>query len=70
MDPDAIRRAVHFVMARPGLFLDSSSDARILPLILEAAASAGDAPGADELAADVARYECAPLFVPGVSDTI
>jgi aryl-alcohol dehydrogenase-like predicted oxidoreductase len=69
-DPGAVRRAVHFVLARPGLFLDSSSDARLLPLVLEAASESPRAPEPAELRADVARFEMRPLFVPGVSDSI
>jgi hypothetical protein len=69
-DPDAIRRAVHFVLARPGLFLNSSSDATLLSHILAAAAEPAVAPPADTLAADVARFEMQPLFVRGVSDSI
>lgn len=68
-DRDAIRRAVHFTLSRPGLFVNSSSDAGILPDILAAASEAVMAPVRSELEADVARYEMAPLFVPG-SDTI
>src|SRR5262249_18780897 len=69
-DPDAIRRAVHFVLARHGLFLNSSSDATLLSPILEAANEPAVAPPADELAADVSRFEMQPLFVRGVSDAI
>jgi len=69
-DRDAIRRAVHFTLSRPGLFLNSSSDVGILPDILAAASEAITAPVRNELEADVARYEMAPLFIPGVSDTI
>lgn len=69
-DPDAIRRAVHFVLARPGVFLNSSSDATLLPHILEAAAAPVVAPPAEELAADVARFEMQPLFVRGVSESV
>ena len=47
-DPDAIRRAVHFVLRRPGLFLNSSSDATLLPEVL-AAAEAPD-PGSHDAA--------------------
>ena len=36
-DDDAIRRAVHYVLARPGIFLNTSSDATLLPIVLEAA---------------------------------
>jgi aryl-alcohol dehydrogenase-like predicted oxidoreductase len=69
-DRDAIRRAVHFVLSRPGLFLNTSSDASILRDILDAASETAQIPARSELEADVARYEMAPLFIPGVSDTI
>jgi aryl-alcohol dehydrogenase-like predicted oxidoreductase len=69
-DRDAIRRAVHFVLARPGLFLNSSSDAGLLRDILEAAAQPAAAPEAAALEADAARYGIEPLFVRGVSDAI
>lgn len=69
-DRDAIRRAVHFVLARPGLFLNSSSDATILPLILEAASLPIVEPSDEELARDAAEYGVEPLFVRGVSDAI
>jgi len=69
-DPDAIRRAVHFVLSRPGLFLNSSSDARLLPLILDAAEESAQAPSDAEMDADVSRHAIEPLFVRGVSDSI
>ncbi|MGH7785765.1 MAG: aldo/keto reductase [Candidatus Binatia bacterium] len=69
-DGDAICRAVSFVLARPGLFLNSSSDATLLPLILAAAAQPVVPPPAAALAADVAAYAMQPLFVRGVSDAI
>lgn len=69
-DPAAIRRHVHFVLARPGLFLNSSSDATLLPHTLHAAAEPVVAPPAEELVADVAQFEMQPLFVRGVSDSI
>jgi aryl-alcohol dehydrogenase-like predicted oxidoreductase len=69
-DRDAIRRAVHFVLSRDGLFLNTSSDAGILRDILDAASEAVQLPARSELEADVARFEMAPLFIPGVSDTI
>ena len=57
--------------ARPGLFLNSSSDATLLEHILDAASEPCRAAPADAaLAADVARYAIEPLFVRGVSDTI
>jgi aryl-alcohol dehydrogenase-like predicted oxidoreductase len=69
-DRDAIRRGVHYVLSRPGLFLNSSSDATILRDILDAASEKPTAPARAEMEADVARYAMQPLFVPGVSDTI
>jgi aryl-alcohol dehydrogenase-like predicted oxidoreductase len=69
-DRDAIRRGVHFVLSRPGLFLNSSSDATILRDLLDAASEKPTAPARAEMEADVARYAMQPLFIPGVSDTI
>src|SRR6202022_2247128 len=43
-DRDAIRRAVHFVLSRPGLFLNTSSDAGILRDILDAASATAQMP--------------------------
>jgi aryl-alcohol dehydrogenase-like predicted oxidoreductase len=67
---DALRRAIHFVLSRPGLFLNSSSDATILPDILDAASLPASAPARADMEADVARYAMEPLFIPGVSDSI
>lgn len=69
-DADAIRRAVHFVLARPGLFLNSSSDATLLPTVLAAAQEAAAPPPAAALAADAAHFGVEPLFVRDVSDAI
>ncbi len=69
-DRDAIRRAAHFVLSRPGLFLNTSSDATILRHILEAASEAAAMPDRKAMEADAAHYAIEPLFVPGVSDTI
>src|ERR1700687_5096608 len=64
-DRDAIRRAVHFVLSRPGLFLNSSSDATLLRDTLDAASETPRLPARAEMEADVARYAMEPLFVPG-----
>lgn len=72
-DPEALRRAVHWVLARPGVFLNTSSDATLLRATLEAARDFDpDASGdlAAAVAADVAALDVEPLFVRGVSDTI
>ena len=69
-DPEAIRRAAHFVLSRPGLFLNTSSDATILRATLEAASEAAQQPSSSAMEADIARFAMEPLFIPGVSDTI
>ena len=69
-DAEALRRAVHYVLARPGVFLNSSSDASLLPALLAAAEEPLAVPSARELEDDIARLAMAPLFVRGVSDSI
>ncbi len=61
-DDDALTRAVRFVLSRPGLFLNTSSDARLLPRTLTAAAAGGPEPTEQELEADTARLGITPLF--------
>ncbi len=61
-DGDALARAVRWVLARPQLFLNTSSDVRLLPSILAAAEAAGDAPSDEEMAADVSSIGIEPLF--------
>jgi len=67
-DPDAIARAVQFVLGRPGLFLNSSSDATLLPHILEAASRPARVPSSAALVEDVRRYAIEPLFVRDVAE--
>ena len=59
---EALNRGVAFVLNRPGLFLNTTSDARILPAVLDAAVSSAPMPTNDQLAADVADLEMAALF--------
>jgi aryl-alcohol dehydrogenase-like predicted oxidoreductase len=61
-DPDAIARAVRFVLGHPQLFIDSSSAIGQLSHVLTAAETTALAPTNDELAADVSSYDMAPLF--------
>ena len=63
-DPEAIGRAIGFVLSRPGLFLNSSSDATLLRATLDAASELGTAPVDSELAGDVMLHGIEPLFVP------
>jgi aryl-alcohol dehydrogenase-like predicted oxidoreductase len=58
----ALQRAVHYVLARPQLYLASSSDGRLLRPILEAASSPPARPSDEELQADMAANDIRPLF--------
>ena len=61
-DPAAIDRAVRFVLADERVFLNTTSDARLLPLIVEAASGDLDRPGDDELVADEGALDVTPIF--------
>ena len=59
-----LTRAVRWVLSRPGVFLNSSSDAGLLRPILEAASDPESSirPTDAEMQADVADLSIAPLF--------
>lgn len=63
-DPPAIGRAVRYVLGDSRLFLNTTSDATLLPLVLSAVAEAEGlgAPGAQELRADIDNFGITPLF--------
>jgi aryl-alcohol dehydrogenase-like predicted oxidoreductase len=61
-DAEAVGRAVRLVLSDAQLFLNTSSDSRLLRPILEAASRGGPKPTDEELAADTARYEMTSLF--------
>jgi aryl-alcohol dehydrogenase-like predicted oxidoreductase len=62
-DLSALTRSVHWVLARPGIFLNSSSDARLLRPTLEAASTpAPEAPSDADMQADAERLGVRPLF--------
>jgi aryl-alcohol dehydrogenase-like predicted oxidoreductase len=54
--------AVRFVLARPGIFLNTASDIDLLAKILDAADRGGPAPSVEEMDDLVRRREMAPLF--------
>lgn len=63
-DADAIERAVRFVLGREHVFLNSTSDAGVLPMVLDAASRArvGDFPTDAEMENDSTQFEISPLF--------
>jgi len=71
-DPAALRSLVHWVLSRPNIFLNTTSDATLLPLILEAA-SIYDTPDPDledNLKSAVSQLKMEPIFIKGVKDTV
>lgn len=72
-EPEAIERAVNWALSKPGIFVNSSSDATLLRAMLDAAARF-EPGGADALnlaiAKDVSVLGIEPLFVAGFSDSI
>ncbi len=61
-DVDAIGRAVRWVLGNDPLFLNTASDARVLPAILDAAPTPGPVPTDAEMQADVDAHGIRPLF--------
>ena len=62
-DPEPIDRAVRYVLGHPQMFLNTTSDARLLPMVIDAASGELVAPTADEMRADVVAEGITPLFV-------
>jgi aryl-alcohol dehydrogenase-like predicted oxidoreductase len=69
-DEAAIGRAVRYVLGQPRLFLNTSSDARLLPTTLAAAEAGGPVPSDDELRADAEAFGVQPLFDGGELERI
>ena len=61
-DEEAVARAVRWVLANPQVFLNTSSDARLLATILQAADRDTPAPSDDEMRADLDALGVEPLF--------
>ena len=58
-----IDRAVHYVLGRAGVFLNTASDMSLLPKILDAAERYAAAPSDAEMERLVSTRGMAPLFV-------
>jgi aryl-alcohol dehydrogenase-like predicted oxidoreductase len=61
-DQRDIDLTVRFVLARPGLFLNTASDVDLLAKVLDAADRGGPVPSAEEMEDLIRRREMAPLF--------
>jgi aryl-alcohol dehydrogenase-like predicted oxidoreductase len=69
-DPDALQRAISYVLARPGLYLNTTSDATILPAVFAAAAADLTMPSDEAMNNDAETLGIEPLFVRDVSDDV
>jgi aryl-alcohol dehydrogenase-like predicted oxidoreductase len=58
-----IDRALHWVLARPGIFLATVGDINLLPKVLDAASRFRTAPDDETMREQSARLEMFPLFV-------
>jgi aryl-alcohol dehydrogenase-like predicted oxidoreductase len=58
-----IDRAVHWILGRPGIFLNTTGDIHVLPRLLDAASRFQTAPSDEEMKEMVANLDMAPLFV-------
>lgn len=73
-EPEALRRVVHWVLNRQNIFLNTTSDATLLPLILEAAGDFEEntavAELEEKLQINVSQLEMEPIFVRGYLDNV
>ncbi len=62
-DQPDVDRAVHWVLGRPGVFLNTVGDIHVLPRVLDAASRFERRPTDEEMAAVVKAQSMEPLFV-------
>jgi aryl-alcohol dehydrogenase-like predicted oxidoreductase len=62
-DQAAIDKAVHWVLNRPGVFLNTAADIHVLPRVLDAGSRFQAAPSDKEMKALLEEQAMAPLFV-------
>jgi aryl-alcohol dehydrogenase-like predicted oxidoreductase len=67
-DPADIERAIHWALARPGIFVNTASDAGLMRQSIAAAERFTVAPSRAEMRASWERLGVEPLFVPGQDD--
>ena len=69
-DPEAMKRAVDFVLRREDLFINTSSDATLLERLLVCIEAPVTEVSPERLAADVLHGDMEPIFVRGISDDV
>jgi aryl-alcohol dehydrogenase-like predicted oxidoreductase len=69
-DPEALARAVAYVLGRPGIFLNTTSDATLLPAVFEAARMGVPVPDDAAMQADADALGVEPLFIRDQTDDV
>ena len=69
-EPEPLKRAVDFVLSKPGLFLNTTSDASLLDSLFTAAGQPVGEPEPLALAADAELLGIEPLFVRDITDDV
>lgn len=69
-EPEALERAVAYVLGRPGLFLNTTSDATLLPAIFAAAEKSLEIPSEATMSADQESLGVEPLFIRDLTDEV
>ncbi len=64
-DPEDIERAIHWALARPGIFVNTASDPNLMRASLAAADSFSAEPSHAEMSATWERLSVEPLFISG-----
>lgn len=67
-DPEDVARAVHWALARPGVFVNTASDLGLLELTLDAAERFAAASASEATQPAWTHGGIEPLFVPGMDD--
>lgn len=62
VDQSDINRAVHWVLSKKGIFLNTASDIHLLPKVLDAASRFKRGPPSEEMQTETARLGMAPIF--------
>lgn len=63
LEQEHIDHAVHWILGRPGVFLNTAGDINVLPKVLDAASRFESRPSDAVMQADVEALEMSPLFV-------
>ncbi|MBX3080209.1 MAG: aldo/keto reductase [Anaerolineae bacterium] len=63
LEQEHIDHAVHWILGRPGVFLNTAGDINVLPKVLDAASRFEIRPSDAVMQADVEALEMSPLFV-------